>query len=445
MSATAPRLVRVLQPYAAMALSGPTRERLSARVHDLARRVRARPHTLDVFVALDDPYSYLLAQALPALRRRFDVEVSWHPIGAPAGDDSPEREHQRRYACVDAGRLAELYQLDFPEQPTPLTGAHAALATRALAAAVAERAPAEYIVELCGAYWRGDPRALGAVAERLPALAPAEADAVLTKGRRALERRGHYAPGTIHYGGAWYWGVDRLDHLERHLIAAGAARSADVGVEFDRQVRGFAGGPAGSAAPDQPIVLYLSVRSPYSYIALERTSALAAHYGAALDLRPVLPMVMRGLAVPVAKKFYILRDAAREARKLGIPLGRVCDPVGRGTERIYALCDHAAAHGKHADFLRSAARGVWAEGIDAATDAGLSRLVERAGLSWAEARRHLDDESWREWAERHRQELYALGLWGVPCLRYHDTAVWGQDRLWVIEREIRARAAESPG
>jgi 2-hydroxychromene-2-carboxylate isomerase len=30
-----------------------------------------------------------------------------------------------------------------------------------------------------------------------------------------------------------------------------------------------------------------------------------------------------------------------------------------------------------------------------------------------------------------------LGLWGVPSFRVGDVAVWGQDRLWVIETELQ--------
>ena len=81
-------------------------------------------------------------------------------------------------------------------------------------------------------------------------------------------------------------------------------------------------------------------------------------------------------------------------------------------------------------------RGVWAEGIDAGSDRGLRRIVERAGLPWSDARRALQDEAWRKTAEENRVELLGLGLWGVPSFRVRDTAVWGQDRLWAIQRAL---------
>ena len=40
-----------------------------------------------------------------------------------------------------------------------------------------------------------------------------------------------------------------------------------------------------------------------------------------LVLRPIAPMVARGLPVPQVKRLYIVRDAKRCADRLGIPFG----------------------------------------------------------------------------------------------------------------------------
>jgi len=79
---------------------------------------------------------------------------------------------------------------------------------------------------------------------------------------------------------------------------------------------------------------------------------------------------------------------------------------------------------------------VWARGIDAGSDRGLRKIVERAGLTWSEARERLGNETWRAEAEQNRQEMSALGLWGVPSFRVGSVSAWGQDRLWVIQEEL---------
>jgi len=194
----------------------------------------------------------------------------------------------------------------------------------------------------------------------------------------------------------------------------------------------------------QTIDFYFSLRSPYSAIVAPRVFELARLAGATVRLRYVLPMVMRGLPVPRAKRAYISQDAAREAFLRGVPFGRVNDPVGRPAERGLALITLAQRAGRAEAYVLSFLRGVWAEGIDAGSDRGLRTIVERAGLSWAEAREALKDEAWRLTAEKNREELFALGLWGVPSFRVGDTAVWGQDRLWAVRDALLERARPAP-
>ena len=72
----------------------------------------------------------------------------------------------------------------------------------------------------------------------------------------------------------------------------------------------------------------------------------------------------------------------------------------------------------------------------------MRRIVEAAGLDWRVALPLIGNDGWRDEAEANRQELMALGLWGVPAFRFNDVSAWGQDRLWVIEDAIRAARAD---
>ena len=82
-------------------------------------------------------------------------------------------------------------------------------------------------------------------------------------------------------------------------------------------------------------------------------------------------------------------------------------------------------------------QGVFAEGVDAGSDAGLSLIASRAGLSAADVAAALADSGWRAVAEANRADLLARGLWGVPSFRINERpAVWGQDRLWMLEQDL---------
>lgn len=384
------------------------RTRLKGRAIDTYLRLdRALPGGRGVEAYLDpgDPYSYLLAQHLRGLERRYGVTVRVVPVVAPSPETTAEPALLAGYAIRDAVELARWFEVDFPADAAP-PGED--VVRRAAGALAVDDDPAEVLA----AVWRGG---------HLPA-PPADLDARLAEGARRLRRGGHYMSGMLRIGRRWFWGIDRLGHAERAL-------GGEPTLLRDRPDDQW---PA--PEPADSLDLWFSFRSPYSYLALERALELPVD----VRVRPVLPMVMRGLEVPLAKRLYIVKDSAREAARLGIPFGRICDPLGAGVERCLAVHRRAEAEGRGADLLVSAARGIWAEAIDVATDEGLRTVAERAGLAWGDVREALADEGWRADAEKEREALYAAGMWGVPSFRLGEHTTWGQDRIELLRRRLRA-------
>jgi 2-hydroxychromene-2-carboxylate isomerase len=152
-------------------------------------------------------------------------------------------------------------------------------------------------------------------------------------------------------------------------------------------------------------------------------------------------MAMRSISIPRAKRMYTLRDVKRIADRRGVPFGRVADPLGDGARRCLQAFELAESTEQQLDFLASAGRAVWSEGVDVGTDAGLAHVCERAGIAWEDARRRLADDPDLEYAERNRTDLLAAGLWGVPCYVAGDFAAWGQDRFWMVEELLRRSVA----
>jgi 2-hydroxychromene-2-carboxylate isomerase len=238
----------------------------------------------------------------------------------------------------------------------------------------------------------------------------------------------------LQYGGDWYWGVDRLCHLESRLHREGVEGSLDLLTDPSPLLASAV--PLPSENPLQ-IELFFSFRSPYSYVALPQLMALRDRHGIAVRVRPVLPMVMRGLEVPRSKRLYIALDTKREADRLGVPFGHVCDPLGKGIGYCMALFFRCIeGSGDELDRLSSIAKGIWAEARDVAHLPDLIRLADRAGISEADVRAAIEDRAWEEKARANRDALTALGLWGVPSLRIGGYATWGQDRIAALEGEI---------
>jgi 2-hydroxychromene-2-carboxylate isomerase len=187
--------------------------------------------------------------------------------------------------------------------------------------------------------------------------------------------------------------------------------------------------------------MWFSFRSPYSYLALEQIESVLAPHGVPLVLRPILPMVSRGLALPTVKKLYIVRDAKREADRLGIPFGELCDPLGPAIDNCIALAYWAEQKGQQLPLVRSIMRGIWAEARDLSEYVDLRHVVERAGLPWEEAHTALQDPAAAKYAQENAAELNGIGLWGVPSFRIGDLVVWGQDRLPLLADRLRRHAA----
>jgi len=442
---------RRLAALGAAALTSPRSRALRRSAAEVQRRLAGRPHRVLYFHQVDDPYSQLAAQVLEPLAARYEVELESRLAGPPPDAAAPERARLEVFARKDAADVAPAYGLAFPRAAAAPAAEDVAEARRLLAASLgAGRFPAA-AARVGRALWAGDRAALAKLGEELGRAGDAEARAAEEAGSEERRRLGHYSGAVFHYGGEWYWGVDRLHHLERRLDALGLRRAgAPPGLLVPRPPPRR--GPAPARSERLVLEFYPSLRSPYSYLALERTYDLARRQNLELVLRPVLPMVMRGLPVPPEKRLYIVLDAKREAEDAGIPFGRVCDPVGAPVERCFSLWSFCREQGRAAELLLSFTRAAFAEGVDTASDTGMRHVVEGAGLPWSEARARLGrDESWRAELEANREALFGMGLWGVPSFRLlgrageADFHTFGQDRIWLLEAEIERRRAVPAG
>ena len=439
-------------------------ERRRDKARARAERERQRngePHRIEFFHQVDDPYSHLLAQALAELHKRYEVEVATWLVEPPEDWAAPARALLDAYSLVDARRLAEKAGLHptaakRPEPEAVLDVQESLAATLRSAEEPGSEAALEAAVALGRELWGSESDGADSSGSRRGRRRTQCGASVRQALRTGTERRaelGHYLGGTCFYGGEWTWGIDRLAYLEERLADLGAAKRADRRPPGEADLTPIYEQPRllerpvpaddleAANLPD--LHFFASFRSPYTWISTERVIRLAEAFGVDLRIRFVLPMVMRGLPVKRAKRVYILLDAAREARRNGVAFGPVSDPVGKPVERGYSLLPWAIGQGKGIEYFRSFMTLVFSQAVDAGSDRGLRRIVEEAGLDWSEGRGYLDDPAWREEAERNREELFDLGLWGVPSFRVGSVATWGQDRLWVLEDEYRRLLAAS--
>jgi len=181
-----------LQPWIAKAISSLFLLRAKRRFHDLKRRVKGQPHLVSVFIRVNDPYSYLLLQVLPELEQRYDVQYSYHVVSHLQEHMYPEPALWHDNALKDSSHIASLYSLDLP---------------------ISMKLPSAEMTD--------------AVTVQLLALERGSRFVVL-QNEALMDSLGHYLSATVHYGGEWYWGIDRLAHLEKRLNALNLSRSENV-------------------------------------------------------------------------------------------------------------------------------------------------------------------------------------------------------------------------
>ena len=403
-------------------------------LYTVGRVLRGGRRHVRFYYRADDPYSHLLAQVAPRLSSAYDLRIEIIPVAPPGAGANPAPEMLLEHAIADAALLAESYGLSFPRDAMApsedrVRRAHAVLLERRTA-----EQQLQVAAELGEAVWWDDGPALAAIVERCGSVSGEEVRPALEANYAALERSGHYQPGMLYYGGDWYWGIDRLHFLEERLRREGLQGRLELNPGPSPALASMI-----HSAGEDPLRLevFVSFRSPYSYLSIPQLMELRDRHGIEVTVRPVLPMVMRGLPVPTAKRLYIVHDAKREADRLGIPFGHVCDPLGKGIGHCMAVFFRCATgKGLELEFTASVMRGIWSEARDVGHLPDLVFLAARAGIGDAEVRAAIEDSSWRESAKANREALTDIGLWGVPSLRIGSYSSWGQDRIPLLEAEI---------
>ena len=426
-----------LRSYFLTALLSPASRRMQRSASEMRRKLTGQPHVVSAFLQLDDPYSYLLASYLPDLVKQYDIELRVCLSQALGEGFQPAPDMLAEYSALDVQRVARELGVPFLDKGVAPPVEYRRALLDYLAACAGNDDFLTEFSQVLEAYWRGDNEA---AARRADTGDAGQADHVIAESQALQKRLGHYNSAMLHYGGEWYWGVDRLHYLASRFDELGLARpeKANTRLASIRQAMhvSLPVKPPTAAKELPPLELFVSFRSPYSYLVLQRIYEIADAFGLELRLRPVLPMVMRGMQVPRAKLLYIANDTVREADRRGLPYGKIADPVGEGVERCLAVFLYAESEHKGRDFLLNAGTAIWSEAVDVATDKGMRKVTGRTGLFWPDVVAAMESDEWRGRIEENRESMMASGSWGVPTMRLGDDVFWGQDRDWLLVRHI---------
>ncbi len=352
---------------------------------------------------------------LKPLLEQYDIELVCHLVSGPQGDNAPEPELLLALSRQDAFLIASEYGVKFPNHPQPLAEKSVDLA-KAVLSNLSNTDRLNTIAEVSAALWNDDTDSLAVLAKSFGQSSAADSETAIAIGNQRRDKLKHYSGGMFYYEGEWYWGIDRLHFLEKRLTSLGVNKT-NKPLLVPR--------PAIASGPNQDngsltLEIFPSLRSPYTAVIFDNAVKLAQDSGVNLVVRPVLPMVMRGVPATREKGMYIFSDCVREADMQGVAYGNFYDPIGDPVRRAYSLFPWACEQGKGTEFISAFLRCAFSEGINTSNDNGLRKVVEKAGLDWQQAKPLVGQPGWEELLEENRQVMYKAGLWGVPSFRLLD-------------------------
>ena len=423
-----------------------TSERAEVRAIKKGRRQRdksGRP-VVHYFHGVADPFSALAVQTLTTLSEAYNVDIRCHIASGAQGDYIGDGERFDRWAFQDASDIAGFYGLGWPSSGESSSSSDFADALSALSSAgttsdfvSAARRVFDSVASdaLGGSKSASESDSRAKITHQCAAFERGDAVAAGNKLRKSW---GHYGTGMFYFEGQWYWGLDRLRVLESRLISEGLA-SDNRGVLFPQP---SADQLSNLKESDVELEYFPSLRSPYTAIGHARVLDLIERSNVRVNVRVVMPMMMRGVPAPIAKGQAILTDAAREGRYFGSPMGRIVDPFGEPIKKAYALLPEIRQRGLLMPFVTEYLQAAWVEGVDVTRERGLKTVLQRAGCPADLA--PVAEPEWRNEVEQNLATMQEHDLWGVPSFRVTGGgqppfACWGQDRIWRVAKELMAR------
>ena len=205
----------------------------------------------------------------------------------------------------------------------------------------------------------------------------------------------------------------------------------------------MAGKPAGG-----PIEFYFDPLSPYGYLATTQIEAIGARHGREVDWKPVLLgiTVMKVMGLPPLmqtplKKDYVAHDKSRMAKLLGVPMVDRPEGLAAGINSLSAC--RAFLWLKQSDpslarrFAKQICARLWAEGKDITAAETVADEAATFGADRGAVLAAIDSPEMKAALKAAVEAAVAKGVFGVPTFIVDGEAIWGVDRLWMLEHWLR--------
>ena len=194
------------------------------------------------------------------------------------------------------------------------------------------------------------------------------------------------------------------------------------------------------------LTVYIDVKSPYAYLAIAPTRALAAEFGITPVWKPYtleIPDFLGAVETRNEHQWRRVRYSYMDARRLANRVGLTV----RGPQKIFdSSIAHigmlrAQDHGRFEPYIDRVFERFWKRELDIEDPAVIAAVLEEAGAPAADFAEWAAGEGRRR-HDANQREAEEAGVFGVPSYLFKEELFWGGDRLGMLyERMAEALAS----
>ncbi|MEP3225038.1 MAG: DsbA family protein [Parasphingorhabdus sp.] len=210
---------------------------------------------------------------------------------------------------------------------------------------------------------------------------------------------------------------------------------------------------------DAPLIVYVDIKSPYAFVAIQPTLAMEKELGLAFDWRPLtldIPSYLgsarkkEGKVVKSTRSTdqwnwvkYAYRDARRYAERQGHML--------KGTEKIWdssianigILWVMQTQRESLADYFSAVYPPFWRRELDIENVAVVESCLEQAGIE-ADGFAAFAQAEGRAQHDALQPQLHQNGIYGVPTYIFDGTILFGREHLPYVRWHLQGRQGPAP-
>jgi 2-hydroxychromene-2-carboxylate isomerase len=187
----------------------------------------------------------------------------------------------------------------------------------------------------------------------------------------------------------------------------------------------------------EPITIWLSIGSTYSYLTALRINAIKQEKGLNLLVKPMsiraIMKSMDNIPFPPSKKTkvdYMWRDIERRAEWYGLPKPKLPAPYPlQAFDQANKVGIVLNQKGKYLEYFEETYRIWFVSGIEAGSEENLRLVFNSMQLNYEDIMHQAGDGIIQKIYEENTEEAKQLGVFGAPSFSVGNEIFWGDDRL----------------